>query len=38
MSSRSDLHWKMVFRNAGLTLLHERVQNGLPKGLFMVKM
>jgi len=35
---RSDLHWKVVFRNAGLSLLHERVQEGLPKGLFMVKM
>lgn len=36
--TRSDLHWKMVFRSAGLTLLHERVQVGLPRGLFMVKM
>ncbi|KAH9996822.1 alpha-N-methyltransferase NTM1 [Russula vinacea] len=36
--TRSDLHWKMVFRNAGLSLLHERVQLGLPRGLFMVKM
>ncbi|KAI9507375.1 AdoMet dependent proline di-methyltransferase-domain-containing protein [Russula earlei] len=38
MSSRSDLYWKMIFRNAGLSLLHERVQYGLPKGLYMVKM
>jgi protein N-terminal methyltransferase len=36
--TRSDLHWKMVFRDAGLSLLHERVQHGLPRGLFMVKM
>lgn len=36
--SRSDLYWKMIFRNAGLSLLHERVQYGLPKELYMVKM
>jgi len=35
---RSDLYWKMIFCNAGLSLLHERVQYGLPKDLFMVKM
>ncbi|KAI0306437.1 DUF858-domain-containing protein [Multifurca ochricompacta] len=36
--TRSDLHWKKVFRDTGLSLLHEQVQHGLPKGLFMVKM
>ncbi|KAI0273775.1 AdoMet dependent proline di-methyltransferase-domain-containing protein [Gloeopeniophorella convolvens] len=36
--TRSDLHWKKVFREAGLSLIHERVQYGLPKGLFTVKM
>ena len=35
---RSDLHWKMVFREAGLSLLREQVQIGLPRGLFTVKM
>ncbi|KAF8503420.1 DUF858-domain-containing protein [Russula emetica] len=35
---RSDLYWKKIFRDAGLNLFHERVQDGLPKGLFMVKM
>ena len=38
MRCRSDLHWKKVFREAGLSLLHEQVQYGLPKGLFTVKM
>jgi len=36
--TRSDLYWKKIFRDAGLTLFHERVQDGLPKGLFAVKM
>jgi len=35
---RSDLHWKKVFREAGLSLLREEVQYGLPRGLFRVKM
>ncbi|KAI0054129.1 DUF858-domain-containing protein [Auriscalpium vulgare] len=36
--TRSDLAWKRVFREAGLSLVHQQVQNGLPPGLFMVKM
>ncbi|KAI0065382.1 DUF858-domain-containing protein [Artomyces pyxidatus] len=36
--TRSDLAWKRVFRDAGLTLVHEKVQEGLPAGLFTVKM
>jgi protein N-terminal methyltransferase len=35
---RSDLEWKRVFREAGLRLIHEKVQHGLPKHLFVVKM
>ncbi len=35
---RSDLHWKKVFREAGLSILREQVQIGLPRGLFTVKM
>ena len=35
---RSDLYWKKVFREAGLRILREQVQYGLPKGLFTVKM
>lgn len=34
---RSDKAWKVVFQNAGLTLLKEEVQLGLPEGLFVVK-
>jgi hypothetical protein len=36
--SRSDLYLKNIFRDAGLNLFHQRVQDGLPKGHFMVKM
>lgn len=36
--TRSDLYWKKVFREAGLSLLREQVQYGLPRGLFTVKM
>ncbi|KAH9063299.1 AdoMet dependent proline di-methyltransferase-domain-containing protein [Lactarius vividus] len=36
--TRSDLHWKKIFREAGLSILREQVQLGLPKGLFTVKM
>jgi len=36
--TRSDLYWKKIFREAGLSILREQVQYGLPKGLFTVKM
>lgn len=35
---RSDLAWKAAFIAAGLTLVCERVQKGLPAGLYTVKM
>ncbi|KAJ7285778.1 alpha-N-methyltransferase NTM1 [Mycena rebaudengoi] len=30
--------WKRVFEQAGLSLVHEQVQEGLPAGLYVVKM
>ncbi|VDB83038.1 unnamed protein product [Peniophora sp. CBMAI 1063] len=36
--ARSDLAFKELFRKAGLTLVDERVQNGLPQELYTVKM
>ncbi|KAF8311580.1 DUF858-domain-containing protein [Clavulina sp. PMI_390] len=35
--TRGDLAWKAAFQEAGLTLLREEEQLGLPKGLFAVK-
>jgi protein N-terminal methyltransferase len=34
---RSDLAWKQVFEQAGLALIKEQVQEGLPEGLYAVK-
>jgi len=36
--TRSDLAWKKIFGDAGLTLVKEQVQHGLPAGLYEVKM
>ncbi|KAF7363494.1 Alpha N-terminal protein methyltransferase 1 [Mycena sanguinolenta] len=36
--TRSDRAWKDVFDAAGLTLVNEQVQEGLPDGLYVVKM
>ncbi|KAI0322215.1 methyltransferase domain-containing protein [Amylostereum chailletii] len=36
--TRSDQAWKGLFKEGGLTLVHEQVQNGLPEGLYAVKM
>ncbi|KAJ7685245.1 DUF858-domain-containing protein [Mycena polygramma] len=36
--TRSDKAWKAVFEEAGLNLLNEQVQEGLPDGLYVVKM
>ncbi|KAF5358371.1 hypothetical protein D9756_001522 [Leucocoprinus leucothites] len=36
--TRSDKAWKLLFETAGLTLVHEKVQEGLPMGLYVVKM
>ncbi|KAF9483759.1 methyltransferase domain-containing protein [Pholiota conissans] len=36
--TRSDLAWKAVFTAAGLKLVQEKIQEGLPEGLFVVKM
>ncbi|KAF9053741.1 methyltransferase domain-containing protein [Hymenopellis radicata] len=36
--TRSDLAWKRVFRQAGLKLVKEKTQEGLPEGLYEVKM
>ncbi|KIY72181.1 methyltransferase domain-containing protein [Cylindrobasidium torrendii FP15055 ss-10] len=36
--TRSDLAWKSVFHEAGLTLVSEKVQTGLPEGIYVVKM
>lgn len=30
--------WKLVFQQAGLKLVKEQVQGGLPEGLYVVKM
>jgi len=36
--TRSDNAWKAIFKQAGLRLIREKVQDGLPEGLFVVKM
>ncbi|KIK08310.1 hypothetical protein K443DRAFT_85765 [Laccaria amethystina LaAM-08-1] len=36
--TRSDLAWKDIFKQAGLKLVREKVQEGLPEGLYVVKM
>ncbi|KAG1891074.1 AdoMet dependent proline di-methyltransferase-domain-containing protein [Suillus subluteus] len=36
--TRSDLAFKNVFRDAGLKIIQEKIQHGLPEGLFPVKM
>ncbi|KAF9454538.1 methyltransferase domain-containing protein [Macrolepiota fuliginosa MF-IS2] len=36
--TRSDKTWKMLFEEAGLTLVQEKLQEGLPHGLYVVKM
>jgi len=36
--SRSDKAWKLLFAAAELTLVHEKIQRGLPLGLYIVKM
>ncbi|KAJ6630860.1 alpha-N-methyltransferase NTM1 [Mycena sp. CBHHK59/15] len=36
--TRSDMAWKRVFEQAGLSLVREQVQEGLPEGLYVVKM
>ncbi|KAF5330898.1 hypothetical protein D9619_005631 [Psilocybe cf. subviscida] len=36
--TRSDAAWKLVFKRAGLDLIKDQVQEGLPEGLFVVKM
>lgn len=37
-SRRSDKAWKVIFDQAGLRLVQEQVQDGLPEGLYAVKM
>lgn len=36
--TRSDLAWKVAFKQAGLKLIREEVQSGFPEELFPVKM
>ncbi|KAE9409686.1 DUF858-domain-containing protein [Gymnopus androsaceus JB14] len=36
--TRSDMAWKTAFQKAGLNLVKEQVQDGLPDGLYVVKM
>ncbi len=36
--TRSNKKWEEIFAEAGLTIVKEQVQLGLPAGLFMVKM
>jgi len=36
--TRSDKAWKVIFKQAGLKLVREQVQEGLPEGLYVVKM
>ncbi|KAG7452452.1 DUF858-domain-containing protein [Guyanagaster necrorhizus] len=36
--TRSDFAWKAAFMQAGLRLVREQVQEGLPEGLYTVKM
>jgi protein N-terminal methyltransferase len=35
---RSDLGFKNIFRDAGLKIVQEKIQHGLPEGLYPVKM
>lgn len=35
---RSHLKWLEIFQIAGLSIIREKVQEGLPEGLFVVKM
>jgi len=36
--TRSDKAWKHAFEQAGLRMVREQIQDGLPEGLFVVKM
>ncbi|KAG6898375.1 hypothetical protein C0992_009050 [Termitomyces sp. T32_za158] len=36
--TRSDMAWKNIFKEAGLRLVMEKVQEGFPAGLYAVKM
>ncbi|KAH8833640.1 DUF858-domain-containing protein [Flagelloscypha sp. PMI_526] len=36
--TRSDMAWKSIFSSAGLIIVKEKVQDGLPEGLYVVKM
>lgn len=36
--TRSDLAFKNIFRDAGLKIIQEKIQHGLPEGLYPVKM
>ncbi|KAF8238965.1 methyltransferase domain-containing protein [Tricholoma matsutake] len=36
--TRSDKAWKAIFKQAGLRLVREQIQKGLPEGLYEVKM
>ncbi|KNZ71798.1 Alpha N-terminal protein methyltransferase 1 [Termitomyces sp. J132] len=36
--TRSDMAWKSIFKEAGLRLVMEKVQEGFPDGLYVVKM
>ncbi|KIY50813.1 hypothetical protein FISHEDRAFT_64428 [Fistulina hepatica ATCC 64428] len=36
--TRSDIAWKTLFEFAGLALIKQEVQHGLPEGLYVVKM
>ncbi|THU89527.1 methyltransferase domain-containing protein [Dendrothele bispora CBS 962.96] len=36
--TRSDMAWKAAFKKAGLRLIREQVQEGLPEGLYPVRM
>jgi protein N-terminal methyltransferase len=38
MLPRSDKAWKMLFQTAELSLVQEKTQEGLPHGLYVVKM
>lgn len=34
---RSDAAWRLLFKRAGLTVIKDEVQHGLPEGLLEVK-
>ncbi|KAF9535299.1 AdoMet dependent proline di-methyltransferase-domain-containing protein [Crepidotus variabilis] len=36
--TRSDAAWKKLFNDAGLRLVREQIQEGLPEGIYVVKM